>query len=49
MHRVQSVQALVIGTTSRYKSKYITSVLYKPKARRRVLDNSGSMSMRTDG
>lgn len=48
--RGQNVQALVIGTTSRYKSKYITSVLYKPKPRRRLLDGSGSMStsMRTD-
>ncbi|PNH10767.1 SNF1-related protein kinase regulatory subunit beta-2, partial [Tetrabaena socialis] len=36
--RGQSVQALVIGATTRYKSKYITTVMYKPKARRRVLD-----------
>ncbi|GLI62271.1 hypothetical protein VaNZ11_004878 [Volvox africanus] len=38
--RGQNVQALVIGTTTRYKSKYITTVMYKPKARRRVLDNN---------
>ncbi|KXZ46979.1 hypothetical protein GPECTOR_39g473 [Gonium pectorale] len=43
--RGQNVQALVIGTTTRYKSKYITTVMYKPKARRRVLDNP---SLRTD-
>lgn len=37
----QSVHALVVGTTHRYKSKYITSVLYKPRTRRRVV-NSGT-------
>eukprot|EP00877_Chromochloris_zofingiensis_P004634 jgi/Chrzof1/14171/Cz08g28030.t1 len=35
IQRGQNVNALVVGTTHRYKSKYITSVLYKPKARRR--------------
>lgn len=32
--RGQNVNALVVGTTHRYKSKYITTVIYKPKARR---------------
>ncbi len=27
---VQNVNALVLGTTHRYKSKYITTVIYKP-------------------
>jgi len=31
LQRGQNVNALVVGTTHRYKSKYITSVLYKPK------------------
>lgn len=31
----QNVNALVVGTTHRYKSKYITTVLYKAKGRRR--------------
>ncbi|KAG1668826.1 hypothetical protein FOA52_004920 [Chlamydomonas sp. UWO 241] len=30
--RGQNVNALVVGTTSRYKSKYITTVMYKPKS-----------------
>jgi hypothetical protein len=30
----QNVNALVVGTTQRYKSKYITTVMYKPKTRR---------------
>ena len=30
------VNAVVVGTTHRYKSKYVTSVLYKPKRRRTV-------------
>lgn len=29
----QSVNALVVGTTHRYKSKYITTVMYKPSTR----------------
>ncbi|GLC36564.1 hypothetical protein PLESTB_000162400 [Pleodorina starrii] len=45
--RGQNVQALVVGTTTRYKSKYITTVMYKPKARRRVLDNSNSLRSET--
>lgn len=32
LQRGQSVSALVVGTTHRYKSKYITTVLYKPAA-----------------
>lgn len=28
-----SVNAMVVGTTHRYKSKYITSVMYKPLKR----------------
>jgi 5'-AMP-activated protein kinase regulatory beta subunit len=36
------VQALVVGSTTRYKSKYVTTILYKPKGRRRVLDGSGA-------
>ncbi|KAJ9522251.1 hypothetical protein QJQ45_008078 [Haematococcus lacustris] len=34
--RGQHVNALVVGTTHRYKSKYITTVIYKPKSRRPV-------------
>lgn len=30
-----TVNALVVGTTHRYKSKYVTTVMYKPKPRRR--------------
>ena len=29
----QSINAMVVGTTHRYKSKYITSVMYKPLKR----------------
>lgn len=29
--RLQAVNAMVVGTTHRYKGKYITSVLYKPR------------------
>lgn len=32
----QSANALVVGTTHRYRGKYITSVLYKPRAGRGV-------------
>eukprot|EP00879_Flechtneria_rotunda_P003348 GHRR01003575.1.p1 GENE.GHRR01003575.1~~GHRR01003575.1.p1 ORF type:complete len:273 (+),score=72.07 GHRR01003575.1:199-1017(+) len=32
IQRGQNVNALVVGTTHRYKGKYITSVLYKPRA-----------------
>lgn len=32
--RGQNVNALVVGTTHRYRSKYITTVMYKPKSRR---------------
>lgn len=42
--RGQNVNALVVGTTHRYKSKYITTVMYKPKSRRRLERNSLSMS-----
>jgi hypothetical protein len=28
---MQAVNALVVGTTHRFKGKYITSVLYKPR------------------
>lgn len=28
-----SVSAIVVGTTHRYKSKYITTVMYQPKKR----------------
>lgn len=28
---LQTMNALVVGTTHRYKGKYITSVLYKPR------------------
>eukprot|EP00775_Hariotina_reticulata_P005140 gene5140-5380_t len=31
MQRGQNVNALVVGTTHRYKGKYVTSVLYKPR------------------
>mmetsp|Transcript_8523 Transcript_8523/g.14632 ORF Transcript_8523/g.14632 Transcript_8523/m.14632 type:complete len:261 (-) Transcript_8523:724-1506(-) len=31
----QAGNALVVGTTQRYKSKYVTTVIYKPKTRRR--------------
>mmetsp|Transcript_35251 Transcript_35251/g.78447 ORF Transcript_35251/g.78447 Transcript_35251/m.78447 type:complete len:269 (-) Transcript_35251:625-1431(-) len=34
--RGQNVNALVVGTTHRYKSKYITTVIYKPKSRRGI-------------
>lgn len=33
IQRGQNLNALVVGTTHRYKSKYITTVLYKPKSR----------------
>eukprot|EP00955_Chlamydomonas_euryale_P100043 365255-Chlamydomonas_euryale.AAC.22 len=29
--RGQNINALVVGTTHRYKSKYVTTVMYKPK------------------
>jgi len=29
---LQVVNAMVVGTTHRYKGKYITSVLYKPRS-----------------
>ena len=32
---VQNVNALVVGTTHRYKGKYVTTVLYKPRSGRR--------------
>ncbi|GBF94195.1 hypothetical protein Rsub_06465 [Raphidocelis subcapitata] len=35
LQRGQSTNALVVGTTHRYKGKYITSVLYKPRPGRR--------------
>jgi len=37
-HHQQNVNALVVGTTHRYKGKYITSVLYKPRPGRRRED-----------
>lgn len=30
----RSINATVVGTTHRYKSKYVTTVMYKPKRRR---------------
>lgn len=38
----QSVNALVVGTTHRYKSKYVTTVMYKPRTRRGGGDSSPS-------
>ncbi|GAX83635.1 hypothetical protein CEUSTIGMA_g11059.t1 [Chlamydomonas eustigma] len=32
----QNVNALVVGMTHRYKSKYVTTVMYKPKTRKNV-------------
>jgi hypothetical protein len=31
---VQSVNALVVGTTYRFKSKYVTMIMYKPRTKR---------------
>lgn len=42
----ESVNALVVGTTHRYKSKYVTTVMYKPKPRR---GSSNSGGRRADG
>ena len=35
---VQNVNALVLWTTHRYKSKYITTLMYKPKKSRQQQD-----------
>ncbi|KAK9865771.1 hypothetical protein WJX84_005577 [Apatococcus fuscideae] len=39
-----TVNALVVGTTTRYKSKYVTTVMYKPQRRRADLLSQGSPS-----
>lgn len=45
----RSINATVVGTTHRYKSKYVTTVMYKPKRRRLAkqqgLDDSGDHAM----
>ncbi|BDA44545.1 5'-AMP-activated protein kinase subunit beta-2 [Coccomyxa sp. Obi] len=45
----RSINATVVGTTHRYKSKYVTTVMYKPKRRRsaaqRGLDHGGDHAM----
>ncbi len=33
--------AQVVGTTHRYKSKYVTTVMYKPKHRRQKSSHEG--------
>ncbi|MEW5309318.1 MAG: hypothetical protein WDW38_001213 [Sanguina aurantia] len=38
--RGQSVNALVVGTTHRYKSKYITTVIYKANSKRTSMPSS---------
>ncbi|GMH36951.1 hypothetical protein BSKO_04824 [Bryopsis sp. KO-2023] len=38
-----NVNALVVGTTHRYQSKYITTVMYKPRKNKRVSSGSGEM------
>jgi hypothetical protein len=40
---LQNVNALVVGTTHRYKSKYITTVMYKPSSRARRRASDGGM------
>lgn len=37
----RSINATVVGTTHRYKSKYVTTVMYKPKRRRPSTQHSG--------
>lgn len=46
----RSINATVVGTTHRYKSKYVTTVMYKPKRRRgssahRSADTGGDHAM----
>jgi 5'-AMP-activated protein kinase regulatory beta subunit len=40
LQRGQGAAALVVGTTHRYRGKYVTSVLYKPSHRRRRPNNA---------
>jgi hypothetical protein len=48
-----SVHAMVIGTTHRYRSKYVTTVMYKPRKRQKqqaaAAGSEGSMQMSASG
>jgi hypothetical protein len=43
----QAVNALVVGTSHRFKGKYITSVLYKPRGQHSSSGAAGSNMRRT--
>ena len=46
----RTISATVVGTTHRYKSKYVTTVMYKPQRRRRhEQSSSGSRDQRMTG
>ena len=40
-HLLGLLAAQVVGTTHRYKSKYVTTVMYKPKHRRQKSSQEG--------